>query len=61
MKPIMITLLYLTFGGDIKLDSFEIQDSCSSWFHQNVKVHENKKRTLFSKHVYHENKGKKVI
>ena len=43
MKPIMITLLYLTFGGDIKLDSFEIQDSCSSWFHQNVKVHENKK------------------
>ena len=24
MKPIMITLLYLTFGGDIKLDTFEI-------------------------------------
>ena len=23
MKPIMITLMYLTFGGDIKLDTFE--------------------------------------
>jgi len=25
MKPIMITLMYLTFGGDIKLDTFEKQ------------------------------------
>ena len=32
MKPIMITLLYLTFGGDIKMDTFEIHTSCSSWF-----------------------------
>ena len=61
MKPIMITLMYLTFGGDIKLDSFEIHSSCSSWFHNNVKIVENKKRTLFSSHVYHEYKGKKVI
>ena len=61
MKPIMITLMYLTFGGDIKLDSFEINASCSSWFHTNVKIEENKKRTLFTSHVYHTYKGKKVI
>jgi len=61
MKPIMITLLYLTFGGDIKMDTFEINSDCSGWFNHHVKVLENKKRTLFSNHVYHEYKGKKVI
>ena len=61
MKPIMITLMYLTFGGDIKLDTFEIQSSCSSWFHTNVKIVENKKRTLFSSHEYHLYKGKKLL
>ena len=61
MKPIMITLMYLTFGGDIKLDTFEINTSCSSWFHTNVVQIENKKRTLFSGHVYHVYKDKKVI
>ena len=34
----MITLMYLTFGGEIKLDRFEINESCSSWFNHNVKV-----------------------
>ena len=53
--------MYLTFGGDIKLNTFEIHTSCSSWFHTNVKVVENKKRTLFSSHEYHLYKGKKVI
>ena len=57
----MITLLYLTFGGDIKMDTFEINSDCSGWFNHYVKVLENKKRTLFSNHVYHEYKGKKVI
>ena len=57
----MITLLYLTFGGDIKMDTFEIYTDCSGWVHQNVNVLENRKRTLFSNHVYHEYKGKKVI
>ena len=57
----MITLMYLTFGGDIKLDTFEINTSCSSWFHTNVAQIENKKRTLFSGHVYHVYKNKKVI
>ena len=61
MKPIMITLLYLTFGGDIKLDSFEIQDSCSSWFHSNITTVEKKKKTFMSNHYYHTYKGKKVI
>ena len=46
--------MYLTFGG-------EINSECSSWFHHNVKVEENKKRTLFSSHTYHLYKGKKVI
>ena len=61
MKPIMITLMYLTFGGEIKLDRFEINESCSSWFNHNVKIVENKKRTLFSNHEYHLYKDKKVI
>ena len=61
MKPIMITLMYLTFGGDIKLDTFEIQTDCSGWFHHNVKVVEKKKRKLFSSHEYHLYKDKQVI
>ena len=44
-----------------KLDTFEINTDCSGWFHTNVKIEENKKRTLFSGHVYHTYKGKKVI
>ena len=61
MKPIMITLLYLTFGGDIKLDTFEIQDSCSSWLHSKITTIEKQKKTFMSNHYYHEYKGKKVI
>ena len=61
MKPIMITLMYLTFGGDIKLDTFEIHTDCSNWFHHNVKIEENKKRKLFSSLEYHVYKDKKVI
>jgi hypothetical protein len=57
----MITLLYLTFSGDVKLDTFEIQDSCSSWFHSNITTVEKKKKTFMSNHYYHEYKGKKVI
>ena len=57
----MITLLYLTFGGDVKLDTFEIQDSCSSWFHSNITTVEKQKKTFMSNHYYHEYKGKKVI
>ena len=57
----MITLMYLTFGGDIKLDTFEIQTNCSGWFHHNVKVVEKKKRKLFSSHEYHLYKDKQVI
>jgi hypothetical protein len=53
--------MYLTFGGDIKLDRFEINTTCSSWFHTNVAQIENKKRTLFSSHEYHVYKNKKVI
>jgi|TARA_B110000305_G_scaffold236450_1_gene297850 hypothetical protein len=61
VKPIMITLMYLTFGGDIKLDTFEIHSSCSSWFYTNVKVEENKKRKLFSSLEYHVYKDERVI
>ena len=53
--------MYLTFGGDIKLNTFEINSSCSSWFHTNVAVHEKKKKTFMSNHYYHTYKGKKVI
>ena len=57
----MITLMYLTLGGDIKLDTFEIHTSCNSWFNTNVKIEENKKRKLFSSLEYHVYKDKKVI
>ena len=61
MKPIMITLLYLTSFGEIKLDTFEINESCSAWFHTNVKVHERKQRKLFSNLYYHTYKDKQVV
>jgi hypothetical protein len=57
----MITLMYLTFGGDIKLDTFEIHTSCSNWFNTNVKIVENKKRKLLSSLEYHVYNDKKVI
>jgi len=57
----MITLMYLTFGGDIKLDTFEIQNSCSSWFHSNVTSVEKQKKTFMSNHYYHMYEGKRVI
>ena len=62
-KIVIITLLFLTWNGEIKQQSFEIpsKESCESWFHHNVKVHERKKRKMFSNHVYHEYKGKQVI
>ena len=57
----MITLMYLTFGGDIKLDTFEIHTSCNSWFNTNVKIEENKKRKLFSSLEYHVYNDERVI
>ena len=62
-KIVIITLLFLTWNGEIKQQSFEIpsKESCESWYHYNVKVHERKQRKMFSNHVYHEYKGKQVI
>ena len=57
----MITLLYLTFGGDIKMDTFEIHTDCGGWFHQNVKVHETKKKVFMRNVYYHTYKDKRVI
>ena len=57
----MITLMYLTFGRDIKLDTFEIHTNCSGWFNTNVKIEENKKRKLFSSLEYHVYNDKRVI
>ena len=51
----------MTTFGEVKLDTFEINESCSAWFHTNVTVHERKKRKLFSNHVYHMYEGKQVI
>ena len=50
MKPIIITLLYLTTFGEIKLDRFEIFESCSAWYDRNVKVEQRKQRKVFSNH-----------
>ena len=62
-KITIITLLYLTPMGDIKQHSFEIPSkaSCESWYTHNVKVHERKKRKMFSSLYYHEYDGKQVI
>ena len=60
MKPIIISLMFLV-EGEIKLDTFEIHDSCSNWFNSNVKIEENKKRKLFSSIEYHIYKDKKVV
>ena len=62
-KIVIITLLFLTWNGEIKQQSFEIpsKESCESWFHHNVKVHERKQRKMFSNHLYHEYKGKQVL
>tara|TARA_R100000426_G_scaffold12055_1_gene12111 strand:+ start:315 stop:482 length:168 start_codon:yes stop_codon:yes gene_type:complete len=45
------------------MKSFEIasKESCSSWYHRNVKVTERKQRKMFSNHFYHEYEGKQVI
>ena len=62
-KVTIITLLYLTTLGDIKMQSFEVVsgDSCESWYHHNVKVGEKKKRRVFGNHYYHKYQGKDVI
>ena len=58
-----ITLLYLTLLGNIEMTSFEIpsKESCSSWYHYNVKVTERIQRKMFSNLYYHEHNGKQVI
>ena len=61
MKPIIITLLYLTTFGEIKLDRFEIFESFSALYDRNVKVEQRKQRKVFSNHYYHSYKGKQVI
>ena len=61
MKPIMITLMYLTFGGDIKMDTFEINESCSGWWHHNVVVKEKQKKTFMTNHYYYVYDNKRVI
>ena len=61
MNPIIITLLYLTTMGEIKMTSFEIHTSCETWYHYNVKVTERKQRKLFSNLYYHEHDGKQVV
>ena len=62
-KVTIITLLFLTTLGDIKMESFEVVsgDTCESWYHHNVKVTEQKQRKLFSSHTYHLYKDKQVI
>ena len=45
------------------MESFEVVsgDTCESWYHHNVRVHERKQRKIFSNLYYHEYKGKDVI
>ena len=63
MKPVIITLLYLSTMGQIEQTSFEVAsgETCESWYHHNVKVIELKQRKMFSNLYYHEYKGKQVV
>ena len=62
-KVTVITLLFLTTLGDIKMESFEVVsgETCESWYTNNVRVTEQKQRKLFSSLYYHDYKGKQVI
>jgi len=60
MKPIIISLMLLV-EGEIKLDTFEIHQSCSGWFDGNVRVEQNHRKKLFSSIEYHIYKDKKVV
>ena len=60
MKPIIISLMLLV-EGDITLDTFEIHQSCGSWFNSNVKIVKNHRKKLFSSIEYHIYKDKKVV
>ena len=62
-KVTIITLLYLTTLGDIKMESFEVVsgETCESWYTHNVRITEQKQRKLFSSLYYHDYKGKQVI
>ena len=51
----MISLLHLTFTGEVKTTSwFEIvsKSSCGTWYHWNVKTKEKKKRPLTGRTYY---------
>ena len=63
MKPVIITLLYLSTMGQIEQTSFEVAsgETCESWYHHNVRITERKQRKVFSNHYYHKYKGKDVI
>ena len=63
MKPVMITLLYLSTLGQIEQTSFEVAsgETCESWYHHNVRITERKQRKMFSNLYYHEYKGKQVV
>ena len=60
MKPIIISLMFLV-EGELKLDTFEIHQSCSGWFDNNVRVEQNHRKKLFSSIEYHIYKDKKVV
>ena len=63
MKPVIITLLYLSTMGQIEQTSFEVAsgETCESWYHHNVRITERKQRKMFSNLYYHEYKGKQVV
>tara|TARA_R100000900_G_C3265677_1_gene150547 strand:- start:187 stop:408 length:222 start_codon:yes stop_codon:yes gene_type:complete len=63
MKPVMITLLYLSTLGQIEQTSFEVAsgETCESWYHHNVRITERKQRKMFSNLYYHDYKGKQVV
>ena len=63
MKPVIITLLYLSTMGQIEQTSFEVAsgETCEAWYHHNVRITERKQRKMFSNLYYHEYKGKQVV
>ena len=58
-KIIIITLLYLAPEG-LGQKSFEIFESCESWYSRNIKSLERKKK-FFSKRYYYMYEDKQVV
>jgi hypothetical protein len=60
MKELVITLLILSSGDKIKNKNISINESCYTWYKNNVQMNEIK-TTFFSQRSYHFYEGQRVV